>query len=119
MAGIEGQVGQLGANIARHAPVDGKQAHIVGWTKRFTKLPRDIGPAGHVRRVVENRITEQNDVRHSSRKHRHAAVDVQRLAGDVAGLAADEEGDGGADVLAFTHSAHWDALVERFLLRIG
>jgi hypothetical protein len=41
--------------------------------------------------------------------HRHSAVDVQRLPGDVAGFAASEIDARRADVLAGTHRAHRNA----------
>ena len=41
--------------------------------------------------------------------HRHAAVDVQSLPGDVAGLAAGEVDAGGTDVLAAAHLAERDS----------
>src|SRR5207253_615464 len=36
--------------------------------------------------------------------HRHAAVDVKRLAGDVSGLVARKVNDGGGDLVRFAHT---------------
>src|SRR5215217_2319987 len=51
-------------------------------------------------------------------EHRHAAVDVDRLSGDVGGLAAGEIDRGCADILAAAEPPGGNAAEKRLLLRI-
>src|SRR4051812_18196016 len=49
-------------------------------------------------------------------KHRHAAVDVEGVAGDVGGLVGGEVEDGGGDLGALAEAAHGDGGEDRLAL---
>jgi hypothetical protein len=62
MGGVGRQLFELCRDILGHVPIDGEQRRTPTGRQRLTHLVNHGRPVGHITRVVENRITEQNDV---------------------------------------------------------